>query len=144
MVSSLAGLRKVIIDAQKVLLDAAIAAGVPRFIPSDYSLDFTRFSDGENRNLDLRRESLAALSQLDFPGLAIGGLAVGEPEPERLKVLEEIEKERKEMEEMFTIKAGMAVKLREQEIKCKSIRSFPGTGKITTTTFSSVIVCRRL
>ncbi|MGA2823462.1 MAG: hypothetical protein ABSE72_08050, partial [Bacteroidales bacterium] len=25
-------------------------------IPSDYSLDFTRFSHGENRNLDLRRE----------------------------------------------------------------------------------------
>lgn len=56
VVSVLAGLREVIIDAQKVLLDAAIAAGVPRFIPSDYSLDFTKFSDGENRNLDLRRE----------------------------------------------------------------------------------------
>jgi len=56
VVSALAGLRDVIIDAQKVLLDAAIAAGVPRFIPSDYSLDFTKFSHGENRNLDLRRE----------------------------------------------------------------------------------------
>jgi len=56
VVSSLAGLRDVVIDAQKVLLDAAIAAGVPRFIPSDYSLDFTKFSYGENRNLDLRRE----------------------------------------------------------------------------------------
>jgi nucleoside-diphosphate-sugar epimerase len=56
VVSALAGLREVVIDAQKVLLDAAIAADVPRFIPSDYSLDFTRFSDGENRNLDLRRE----------------------------------------------------------------------------------------
>jgi uncharacterized protein YbjT (DUF2867 family) len=56
VVSALAGLRDVIIDAQKVLVDAAIAAGVPRFIPSDYSLDFTKFSDGENRNLDLRRE----------------------------------------------------------------------------------------
>jgi hypothetical protein len=56
VVSALAGLRDVIIDAQKVLLDSAIAAGVSRFIPSDYSLDFTRFSDGENRNLDLRRE----------------------------------------------------------------------------------------
>jgi hypothetical protein len=56
VVSSLAGLREVIIDAQKVLLDAAIAAGVPRFIPSDYSLDFTKFKYGENRNLDLRRE----------------------------------------------------------------------------------------
>ena len=39
------------------------------------------------------------------------------------KVLEEIEKERKEMEEMFTIKAGMAEKLREQEIKCKPLTS---------------------
>lgn len=56
VISSLAGLRDVVIDAQKVLLDAAIAAGVPRFIPSDYSLDFTKFSYGENRNLDLRRE----------------------------------------------------------------------------------------
>ena len=56
VVSALAGLREVIIDAQKVLLDAAIAANVPRFIPSDFSLDFTKFSYGENRNLDLRRE----------------------------------------------------------------------------------------
>ncbi len=55
VVSALSGLREVIIDAQKVLLDAAIAAHVPRFIPSDYSLDFRRFKDGENRNLDLRR-----------------------------------------------------------------------------------------
>ena len=56
VVSALAGLRDVIIDAQKILTNAAIAVGVPRFIPSDYSLDFTRFSNGENRNLDLRRE----------------------------------------------------------------------------------------
>jgi len=56
VVSALAGLREVVIDAQRVLLDAAISTGVPRFIPSDYSLDFTRFNYGENRNLDLRRE----------------------------------------------------------------------------------------
>jgi saccharopine dehydrogenase-like NADP-dependent oxidoreductase len=56
VVSALSGLREVIIDTQKILLDAAIASGVPRFIPSDYSLDFTKFSDGENRNFDLRRE----------------------------------------------------------------------------------------
>jgi queuine tRNA-ribosyltransferase len=37
---------------------------------------------------DLREASLASLLQLDWPGLAIGGLAVGEPEEERLKVLE--------------------------------------------------------
>ena len=56
VVSALAGLRDIVIDAQKVLLDAALAARVSRFIPSDYSLDFTKFSHGENRNLDLRRE----------------------------------------------------------------------------------------
>jgi nucleoside-diphosphate-sugar epimerase len=56
VVSALSGLQEVILEAQKVLLDAAVAAGVPRFIPSDYSLDFTKFSPGENRNLDWRRE----------------------------------------------------------------------------------------
>ena len=56
VVSVLSGLRDVIIDAQKIVLDAAIKANVPRFIASDYSLDFTRFNYGENRNLDWRRE----------------------------------------------------------------------------------------
>jgi queuine tRNA-ribosyltransferase len=37
---------------------------------------------------DLRRESLAELQAIDFPGYALGGLAVGEPEEERLGVLE--------------------------------------------------------
>ncbi len=56
VVSALAGLQDVVIDTQKVLLNGAILAGVPRFIPSDYSLDFTKFDEGENRNLDLRRD----------------------------------------------------------------------------------------
>jgi nucleoside-diphosphate-sugar epimerase len=56
VVSALAGLRDTIIDAQTVLLNAAVAAGVPRFIPSDYSIDFTKLPAGRNRNLDLRRE----------------------------------------------------------------------------------------
>ena len=55
VVSALAGLKDVIIDTQKILLDAAVLAKVPRFIPSDFSMDFRKFSDGENRNLDLRR-----------------------------------------------------------------------------------------
>jgi queuine tRNA-ribosyltransferase len=36
----------------------------------------------------LRLESLELLMQRDFAGYAIGGLAVGEPEPERLQVLD--------------------------------------------------------
>jgi queuine tRNA-ribosyltransferase len=39
---------------------------------------------------NLRLASLEALSRLDWPGLAIGGLAVGEPEEERLRVLEDV------------------------------------------------------
>lgn len=56
VVSALAGLRDVIVEKQTALLDAAVRAGVPRFFPSDYSIDFTKFPPGENRNLDLRRE----------------------------------------------------------------------------------------
>jgi nucleoside-diphosphate-sugar epimerase len=56
VVSALSGLEEVILVTQKVLLDAAIAAKVRRFIPSDYSLDFTKFNEGENRNLDWRRK----------------------------------------------------------------------------------------
>lgn len=55
-VSALAGLRDTVIDAQKIFLDAAVEAKVPRFIPSDYSIDFTNLKEGKNRNLDLRRE----------------------------------------------------------------------------------------
>jgi len=36
----------------------------------------------------LRLASLEALMRLDLPGLAVGGLAVGEPEEDRLRVLE--------------------------------------------------------
>ena len=56
VVSALAGLRDVIVDAQTLLLDASIKAGVPRFIPSDYCIDYTKLEPGSNRNLDLRRE----------------------------------------------------------------------------------------
>lgn len=71
VVSALSGLREVVIDAQKVLLDAAIIAGVPRFIPSDYSLDFTKFSYGENRNLDFRREFHEYLDQTSITATSI-------------------------------------------------------------------------
>lgn len=56
VVSALAGLHDVIIDTQSTLLDAAVTAGVPRFISSDFSSDFTQLSEGDNRNFDLRRE----------------------------------------------------------------------------------------
>lgn len=56
VVSALAGLHDVIVESQTQLLDAAIAADVPRFIPSDFASDFTKMPEGENRNFDLRKE----------------------------------------------------------------------------------------
>ena len=61
VVSSLNGLRDIIVEAQTRLLEAAVAAGVPRFMPSDYAADFTKLADAENRNFDLRREFRARL-----------------------------------------------------------------------------------
>ncbi|MFT4094260.1 MAG: NmrA family NAD(P)-binding protein [Niabella sp.] len=55
IVSALSGLRDTVIEAQTALLDGAVLARVPRFIPSDYSIDFTNLKEGRNRNLDLRR-----------------------------------------------------------------------------------------
>jgi nucleoside-diphosphate-sugar epimerase len=63
VVSVLAGLRDVIVDAQSALLDAAVKAGVPRFIPSDFASDFTHLPVGENRNFDLRKEFHAKLDE---------------------------------------------------------------------------------
>jgi len=56
VVSTLAGLRDVIVDTQRILLEGSIHAGVPRFIPSDFSADYTKWPQPENRTLDLRRE----------------------------------------------------------------------------------------
>ena len=65
VVSSLLGLEKIMIDAQGALLDAAVEAGVPRFIPSDYAMDFTKIAPGLNRNFDLHRKFREQL--LDAP-----------------------------------------------------------------------------
>jgi hypothetical protein len=56
VVSAMAGLHDVVVDAQLKLLNAAVSAGVPRFIPSDFCSDFTSIPEGENRNFDLRKE----------------------------------------------------------------------------------------
>ena len=71
VVSALQGLRDVIVETQTVLLEAAIKAGVPRFIPSDYSIDFTKFPPGENRNLDLRRDFHTRLDRVSISATTI-------------------------------------------------------------------------
>ena len=59
VVSALNGLHDVIVERQGVLLDAAVQAGVPRFISSDYAADFTKTRPGDNRNYDLKRAFMA-------------------------------------------------------------------------------------
>src|SRR5438067_178348 len=59
------------------------------------------FNRGENPNAlfgivqggmyeRLRDESLAGLEEIDFPGLAIGGLSVGEPKEDMMRILEHV------------------------------------------------------
>lgn len=61
VVSALQGLEDVIVGVQSALLEGAVAAGVPRFVPSDYCSDYTTLVPGENRNFDLRRKFSAVL-----------------------------------------------------------------------------------
>ncbi len=71
VVSALSGLREVVVDAQTVLLEAARAGGVPRFIPSDYAIDFTKLPPGNNRNLDLRREFGERLDRMPLAATSV-------------------------------------------------------------------------
>ncbi|RIV23346.1 NAD-dependent epimerase/dehydratase family protein [Fibrisoma montanum] len=71
VVSALSGLRDVIVDTQTRLLHAAVNAGVPRFIPSDYCIDFTRLPKGSNRNLDLRRDFSERLDKASIAATSI-------------------------------------------------------------------------
>lgn len=71
VISTLQGLRDVIVDTQNVLLQAATQAGVRHFIPSDYSTDFRKLKAGENRNFDLRREFANLLDRAAISGTSI-------------------------------------------------------------------------
>ncbi|WP_226758805.1 hypothetical protein [Arthrobacter sp. SO3] len=56
MVSAINGPDSAIVGAQSRLLEAAAAAGAPRFIPSDFSIDYRGIRPRSNRNLLLRRD----------------------------------------------------------------------------------------
>ncbi|TGD82791.1 NmrA family NAD(P)-binding protein [Hymenobacter wooponensis] len=78
VVSAVAGLHDVIVEGQRVLLQAAVAAGVPRFIPSDFSSDFTKIPPGQNRNFDLRREFKTHLDEAPIAATSILNGGFGE------------------------------------------------------------------
>lgn len=71
VVSALAGLGGIMVEGQARLLEAAIRAGVPRFVPSDFAMDFTRLPPGTNRNLDLRRIFQARLDRAPIAATSI-------------------------------------------------------------------------
>jgi hypothetical protein len=71
VVSALAGLGEVIVDLQKRILDGALQAGVPRFIPSDFCTDYNDLVPGENRNFDLRRAFKAYLDSTSIKASSI-------------------------------------------------------------------------
>lgn len=71
VVSALSGLRPVIVEAQAALAEAAVAAGVPRFIPSDFSIDFTRLGGLPNRNFDLRRAFRERLERMPIRATSV-------------------------------------------------------------------------
>jgi uncharacterized protein YbjT (DUF2867 family) len=64
VVSTLQGLDDVLVGVQSRLLRAAIANDVRRFIPSDYSFDFTKLPAGSNRNSDVRLAFHAAARRI--------------------------------------------------------------------------------
>ncbi len=71
VVSVLAGFEDTIVDAQKILVEGAIKANVPRFIPSDFCTDFTNLTYGKNRNLDFRKKFHEYLSQQPIKSTSI-------------------------------------------------------------------------
>jgi uncharacterized protein YbjT (DUF2867 family) len=71
VVSALSGLRDVIVESQSALLQAAVEVGVPRFIPSDFAIDFSRLPGGDNRNLDFRREFSQLLDQAPIAATSV-------------------------------------------------------------------------
>lgn len=55
VVSALQGGADVLVEGQMRLLEAAMKAGVRRFIPSDFSYDHFELAEGQNPNSDVRR-----------------------------------------------------------------------------------------
>lgn len=71
VVSAINGVDNAIYDAQSLLLEAAAAVGVPRFIPSDFSIDYRGIRPRSNRNLQLRRDFAQRLDATEIRATSI-------------------------------------------------------------------------
>jgi len=75
VVSTVSGLEPVMLDFQTRLIRAAVAAGVPRFIPSDFAVDFRQIPIGDNRNLNLLEQFRQTADGI--PGIEITSILNG-------------------------------------------------------------------
>jgi uncharacterized protein YbjT (DUF2867 family) len=71
VVSAINGVDGAIFGAQSRLLEAAAMAGVPRFIPSDFSIDYRGIRPRSNRNLQLRRDFAQTLDATEIRATSI-------------------------------------------------------------------------
>jgi hypothetical protein len=82
VLSAVSGLEEVIVGLQSRLVEAAVSAGVPRFIPSDFAIDYRQVLPGENRNLNLRatfREVLDRRSDIRVTSILNGAFVIETP-----------------------------------------------------------------
>ncbi|MDI3213328.1 NmrA family NAD(P)-binding protein [Arthrobacter sp. AL12] len=71
VVSAINGLDSAIFSAQSRLLEAAARVGAPRFIPSDFSIDYRGIRPRSNRNLQLRRVFAQTLDATEIQATSI-------------------------------------------------------------------------
>jgi len=71
VISCLAGEDIIVVDGQLILLNDAIHNGVRRFVPSDFSLDYTQVPDGGHELSQQRRTFRKALQATSIQGLHI-------------------------------------------------------------------------
>jgi uncharacterized protein YbjT (DUF2867 family) len=67
VISAVGNVPSVQVEGQKNLIAAARRAGVDRFIPSDFSVDFLKLDRGDHVNLDMRKDVQVALEASGVP-----------------------------------------------------------------------------
>lgn len=75
VISTVSGLEPVVLDFQTRLIRAAAAVGVPRFIPSDFAVDYRKVPPGENRNLSLLEKFRKTADEV--PGIQVTSILNG-------------------------------------------------------------------
>ncbi len=77
LVSAVQGFHASLVEGQTILLEAAVYAGVQRFMPSDFSADFRQIPKRQNRNFDFRKdfEEIADRADIQVTSIFNGAFA---------------------------------------------------------------------